>query len=56
MKLNYTGFHIIISTWKMFFGLLHRCHNPSLGLAIKVKACKVASQEGNLGVKESVRE
>ncbi len=32
------------------------CRNPSLGLMIKAKACKVASQEGSLGVKESVKE
>jgi hypothetical protein len=33
-----------------------KCRNPSLGLAIKARACKVAGQEGSLGVKESVRE
>jgi hypothetical protein len=32
------------------------CHNPNLGLATKVRACKVAGQERKLGVKESVRE
>jgi hypothetical protein len=32
------------------------CHNPSFGLATKTKACKVAGQKGNPGVKESVRE
>jgi hypothetical protein len=26
------------------------CHNPSLGLATKARACKVAGQEGSLGV------
>jgi hypothetical protein len=26
------------------------CHNPSLGLATKAKACKSASQEGSPGV------
>ncbi len=26
------------------------CRNPSLGLATKAKACKVASQKGSLGV------
>ncbi len=26
------------------------CRNPSLGLATKAKACKVASQEGSPGV------
>jgi hypothetical protein len=26
------------------------CHNPSLGLVTKVKACKGASQEGSLRV------
>jgi hypothetical protein len=31
-------------------------HNPSLGLATKARACKVAGQEGSPGVKESVRE
>jgi hypothetical protein len=28
-----------------------QCHNPNLGLATKVRACKVASQEGSLGVR-----
>ncbi len=39
------------------------CHNPSLGLATKVRDCKVVGQEGSLGVmphapgsQESVRE
>ncbi len=32
------------------------CHNLSLGLTTKAKACKVASQEGSPGMKESVRE
>jgi len=32
------------------------CRNPNLGLATKVKACKVAGQEGSPGVKESVKE
>jgi len=27
------------------------CHNPSLGLATKVRACKVVGQEGSPGVK-----
>ncbi len=26
------------------------CHNPSLGLATKARGCKVAGQEGDLGV------
>jgi hypothetical protein len=26
------------------------CHNPSLGLVIKARACKGAGQEGSLGV------
>jgi hypothetical protein len=34
----------------------HICHNPSFGLMTKVRACKVAGQEGNLIVKESVKE
>ncbi len=38
----------------------HNYHNSSLGLATKAKACKVASQEGSLGVTshalESVKE
>ncbi len=33
-----------------------KCHNLSLGLVTKAKDCKVASQEGSFGVKESVRE
>jgi len=32
------------------------CHNPSLGLVTKVRACKVVGQEGSSGVKESVKE
>jgi hypothetical protein len=32
------------------------CRNPSLGLATKARACKVAGQKGSPGVKESVRE
>jgi hypothetical protein len=28
----------------------YRCHNPSLGLATKARACKSASQEGSPGV------
>jgi hypothetical protein len=36
------------------------CHNPSLGLTTKARACKVVDQEGSLGVKphalESARE
>jgi hypothetical protein len=36
------------------------CHNPSLGLTTKVRACKVAGQEGSPGVTfhvlESVKE
>jgi hypothetical protein len=36
------------------------CHNPSLGLVIKVRACKCAGQEGSAGITshapESVRE
>jgi len=31
------------------------CHNPSFGLAMKVRDCKVAGQKGSSGVKESVR-
>jgi hypothetical protein len=30
------------------------CHNPSLGFATKAKTCKVAGQEGNLGVTSRV--
>jgi len=26
------------------------CHNPSLGLTTKARACKVAGQEGSLGI------
>jgi hypothetical protein len=26
------------------------CHNPNLGLVIKARACKVASQEGIMGI------
>ncbi len=32
------------------------CRNPSLRLATNARACKVAGQNGNLGMKESVRE
>ncbi len=32
------------------------CRNPSLGLATKARACKVASQEGSPRMKESVRD
>jgi hypothetical protein len=32
------------------FATMCRCHNPSLGLATKAKACKVAIQEGNMGI------
>jgi len=32
------------------------CCNPSLRLATKARACKVARQKGSLGMKESVRE
>ncbi len=28
----------------------HYCHNPNLGLMTKARACKVAGQEGSLGV------
>jgi len=27
-----------------------KCHNPSLGLATKARACKVAGQERSMGV------
>jgi hypothetical protein len=30
---------------------LSNCHNPSFGFATKARGCKVASQEGNPGVK-----
>jgi len=30
--------------------MLHCCRNPSLELATKVRVCKVAGQEGSLGV------
>ncbi len=39
-----------------FFSFQCCYRNPSLGLATKVRACKVAGQEGNPGVKKSVRE
>jgi len=47
--------------WSPFFNWLWEfkiflCHNPSLRLATKARACKVAGQEGSPGVKESVRE
>jgi hypothetical protein len=29
------------------------CRKPSLGLAIKSRGCKVAGQEGSMGVQES---
>jgi len=32
------------------------CHNPSLGLVTKARACKVSGQKGSPRVKESVRE
>jgi len=34
----------------------HECSNPSLGLATKARACKVAGQEGSPGVTENVKE
>jgi len=30
--------------------IFHSCHNPSLGLTTKARACKVVGQEGSLGV------
>jgi hypothetical protein len=32
------------------------CRNLSFGLVTKARGCNVASQEGSLGVQESVRE
>jgi len=39
-----------------FCGPKNGCHNLSLGLTIKARACKVAGQEGNPEMKESVKE
>jgi len=41
---------------KTIFKRVLFCHNPSLGLAIKARAYKVAGQEGSPGMKESVSE
>ncbi len=39
------------STWIVLKSIWRfRCHNPSLGLAMKARAYKVVGQEGNPGV------
>ncbi len=41
-----------------YFGLNvkpHYCHDPSFGLATKVRACTGVDQEGSLGMWENVR-
>jgi hypothetical protein len=40
--------HLLSETWKCLHE--HNCRNPSLGLATKARACKVAGQEGSLRV------
>jgi hypothetical protein len=49
-----------MSTWKYFSNTKNyetskaKCHNPSLGLATKAKACKGEGQEGSMGVTSHV--
>jgi hypothetical protein len=42
--------------WPYEFFCVKGCHNPSLGLTTKARACKVAGQEKKFGRKGSVRE
>ncbi len=51
-KLNYK----VSCKTPFFLKMYIFCHNLSLGLATKARACKVVGQEGSPGVKENVRE
>jgi hypothetical protein len=43
------------SSWTPnYVGKQCECHNPSLGLVTKAKACKGVGQKGNLGVTSHV--
>jgi hypothetical protein len=39
--------YLVAKNWQLHYYMFH---NPSLGLVIKARACKVASQEGSMGV------
>jgi hypothetical protein len=52
MDARYGG-SLLVSQWCFLLRTPYSkayCRNPNLGLATKVKACKVAGQEGSLGV------
>jgi len=52
-SITMTSFALTYIYFSMFttFQVDFNCRNPSLGLTTKARACKVAGQEGSLGVR-----